>query len=185
MTVKSVINSLPDHFGVIRALAIDDIVAVTAIYGHHVETGTASFETVAPSVEEMTSRFAQLHTTGYPTLVAVDTDDNVLGFAYAGPHKPRDAYNHTVEDSIYVHPDHMGMGIGKTLLISTIKQAQLLGYKQMMAVIGGSDNYGSINLHKGLGFTHIGTAHKIGSKFNNMIDVVYMQRDLENSQRNG
>ena len=89
----------------------------------------------------MTSRFAQLHKTGYPTLVAVDTDDTVLGFACAGPHKPIAAYKHTVEDSIYVHPDHMGMGIGKALLVSIIKQAQLLGYKQMMAVIGYSDNH--------------------------------------------
>ncbi len=181
MTAKSVIHSLPDHIGLIRTLAIDDIAAVTAIYGHHVKTGTASFETIAPSVEDMTSRFTQLHKTGYPTLVAVDTDDTVLGFAYAGPHKPRAAYKHTVEDSIYVHPDHMGMGIGKALLVSIIKQAQLLGYKQMMAVIGDSDNHGSINLHKGLGFTHIGTALKIGFKFNKMIDVVYMQHDLENS----
>ena len=180
MTVKSVIHSLPDHIGLIRTLAIDDIAAVTAIYGHHVKTGTASFETVAPqSRHDFT--FAQLHKTGYPTLVAVDTDDTVLGFAYAGPHKPSAAYKHTVEDSIYVHPDHMGMGNGKALLVSIIKQAQLLGYKQMMAVIGESDNHGSINLHKGLGFTHIGTALKIGFKFNKMIDVVYMRRDLENS----
>ena len=85
---------------------------------------------------------------------------------YKRQHKPRAAYKHTVEDSIYVHPDHMGMGIGKALLVSIIKRAKLLGYKQIMAVIGDSDNHRSINLHKGLGFTHIGNAHKIGFKFN-------------------
>ncbi|MGB2107797.1 MAG: GNAT family N-acetyltransferase, partial [Candidatus Puniceispirillum sp.] len=103
---------------------------------------------------------------------------HVMGFAYAGPHKPRAAYSLTVEDSIYIHPDYMGLGIGKALLTVIIDQARLRGYKQMMAVIGGSDNHGSINLHKALGFTYIGTAEKIGFKFNNMVNVVYMQREL-------
>lgn len=179
MTDKSAICRLPNHRGIIRALTDDDIAAVTAIYGHHVETGTASFETVAPSIPDMTARFAQLQKANYPTLVAVDADEIVMGFAYAGPHKPRAAYKHTVEDSIYIDPDHMGMGIGQALLAAIIDQARLRGYKQMMAVIGGSDNHGSIKLHQALGFTHIGTALKIGFKFNNMVDVVYMQRDLE------
>lgn len=180
MTDKSAICRLPHHRGIIRALTDADIAEVTAIYGHHVETGTASFETVAPSIPDMTARFAQLRNAHYPVLVAVDADELVMGFAYAGPHKPRAAYNHTVEDSIYIHPDHMGMGIGRALLATIIDQARLRGYKQMMAVIGGgSDNHGSIKLHQALGFTHIGTAHKIGFKFNAMVDVVYMQRDLE------
>ena len=182
MTDKSAIYALPNHLGIVRALTNDDINAVTAIYGHHVETGTASFETVAPTCEDMTSRFMQLHEMNYPTLVAVDTRDNVMGFAYAGPHKPRAAYNHTVEDSIYVDPNYHGMGIGKALLASVIDQAKQRGYKQMMAVIGGSDNIGSIKLHKGLGFIHIGTAKEIGFKFNKMIDVVYMQLDLQKTQ---
>ena len=167
--------------GIIRTLSDDDIAAVTAIYGHHVETSTASFETVAPSTETMAERFAQLHQTNYPALVAVDADNHVMGFAYAGPYKPRAAYSHTVEDSIYMHPDYMGLGIGRALLTAIIDQARLRGYKQMMAVIGGSDNHESINLHKALGFTYIGTAQKIGFKFNKMVDVVFMQRDLEKS----
>ncbi|MBT6415166.1 GNAT family N-acetyltransferase [Candidatus Puniceispirillum sp.] len=179
MSDKSVISGSRNHIGNIRALSIDDMADVTAIYGHHVETSTASFETIAPSIEDMTSRFTQLQIKHYPTLVAVNADDHIMGFAYAGPHKPRVAYNHTVEDSIYVHPDHLSKGIGKALLASIIDHAQRLGYKQMMAVIGGSDNHGSINLHKALGFIHIGTAQKIGYKFNRMVDVVYMQRDLE------
>ena len=158
--------------GIIRALSDDDIAAVKAIYGHHVETSTASFETVAPSIETMAERFAKLREADYPALVAVDADNHVMGFAYAGPHKPRTAYSHTVEDSIYIHPDYMGLGIGKALLTAIIDQAQLRGYKQMMAVIGGSDNHGSINLHKALGFIYIGTAQKIGYKFNKMVAVV-------------
>jgi phosphinothricin acetyltransferase len=169
---------LPNHMGIIRALSDDDIAAVTAIYGHHVETSTASFETVAPSIETMAERFAKLREADYPALVAVDADNHVMGFAYAGPYKPRAAYSHTVEDSIYIHPDYMGLGIGKALLTAIINQAHLRGYKQMMAVIGGSDNHGSINLHKALGFTYIGTAQNIGFKFNKMVDVVFMQLEL-------
>ena len=179
MTDKSVICDLPNHIGIIRALSNDDIPAVTAIYGHHVQTSTASFETVAPSVEEMTARFTQMHSANFPILVAIDANDKVMGYAYAGPHKPRAAYSHTVEDSIYIHPDYMGLGIGRALLTAIIDQAQLRGYKQMMAVIGGSDNHGSVKLHASLGFTHIGIAQKIGFKFNKFVDVVFMQRDLE------
>ena len=182
MTDKSAICRLPNHSGIIRALTDDDIVAATAIYGHHVETGTGSFETVAPSVKDMAARFAELRNAHYPTLVAVNADELVMGFAYAGPYKPRAAYKHTVEDSIYIHPDHMGMGIGRALLISIIDQARLQGYKQIMAVIGGSDNHGSIKLHASLGFTLIGTAQNIGFKFNDMVDVVFMQRDLETDE---
>ena len=79
-----------------------DINAITAIYGHHVSFGRASFETEPPSLQTMRSRFAAFLEDGYPALVA-ELDGEIVGYAYAGRHKAREAYRLTVEDSIYVH----------------------------------------------------------------------------------
>ena len=78
-----------------------DINAITAIYGHHVSFGRASFETEPPSLQTMRSRFAAFLEDGYLALVA-ELDGEIVGYAYAGRHKAREAYLLTVEDSIYV-----------------------------------------------------------------------------------
>lgn len=155
-----------------------DISAITEIYGHHVLYGRASFETEPPTLAEMTGRIDNLLAGGYPVLVA-EHDGTVLGYAYAGPHKPRNGYRLTVEDSIYVHPDASRRGIGRALLQALIISAREKGYRQMMAVIGDSGNTPSIELHRAHGFCHIGTARKIGFKFGKFLDVVYMQLDLD------
>ena len=149
-----------------------DINAVTDIYAYHVRHGTASFEHDAPSRDEMTERFAALLAKSYPILIAeavgVGADDKqaqILGYAYAGPHKGRKGYDGTVEDSVYVAPDALRKGIGKQLLSALIQQATEQGYQQMMAVIGDSANAPSIGLHADCGFTLIGTAKGIGYKF--------------------
>ena len=154
-----------------------DIDAITAIYAHHVSFGRASFETQPPSRQDMFSRFAALAKDGYPALVA-EQDEEILGYAYAGRHKAREAYRLTVEDSIYVRHDAARRGVGRALLMELIERCRAAGYQQMMAVIGDSENAGSIELHRALGFRHIGTAQNIGFKFGVFLDVVYMQRAL-------
>ena len=155
--------------------------AVTSIYANHVLHGRASFEEVPPTTDEMAQRFATLAAQNYPILVALDEAGCVLGYAYAGPHKLRSAYRFTVEDSIYVAPDALGKGIGKALLTALITSCEKGGYKQMLAVIGDSENAASIGLHAACGFTHFGTATKVGFKFGQWLDVVYMQRVLSSS----
>ena len=154
-----------------------DINAITAIYGHHVSFGRASFETEPPSLQTMRSRFASLVEDDYPALVA-ELDGEIVGYAYAGRHKAREAYRLTVEDSIYVHHPVARRGIGRALLAELIAACRAAGFHQMMAVIGDSENTGSIELHRTLGFRHIGTARNIGFKFGVFLDVVYMQLDL-------
>ena len=151
--------------------------AITAIYGHHVSFGRASFETEPPSLQTMRSRFASLVEDDYPALVA-ELDGEIVGYAYAGRHKAREAYRLTVEDSIYVHHEVARRGIGRALLVELIAACRAAGFHQMMAVIGDSENTGSIELHRALGFRHIGTAHNIGFKFGVFLDVVYMQLEL-------
>jgi len=154
-----------------------DLQSVTAIYGAHVRHGTASFEIDPPDCDEMQVRFASLMAKGYPILL-LRSGETVLGFAYAGPHKARAAYNHTVEDSIYLHPDAMGRGYGSRLLAALIEATRARGFKQMIAVIGDSDNAASIGVHRAAGFTHIGIARNLGFKFNRYLDVVFMQLSL-------
>ena len=100
----------------------------------------------------------------YPVLLAERYDGVIVGYAYAGPCKPRPAYNQTVEDSVYLDKDCLGKGIGRQLLTALINAAASRGFNQMMAVIGASAKTASIGLHSALGFRHIGTAQEIGFK---------------------
>ena len=112
----------------IRSAGFSDIDAITRIYAHHVTSGTGSFEETPPTPKEMASRFKLREQAGYPTLVYVTPDGEIIGFAYAGVHKPRSAYRHTVEDSVYVDPAYAGQGIGFQLMTKLIECCTDLGY---------------------------------------------------------
>jgi len=161
----------------VREAELGDLQAIAAIYAHHVSNGTGTFEESPPSLAEMTTRWQSLHSESYPYLVAV-YDKELAGFAYAGPYKKRSAYRFTVEDSIYISPQYQRLGVGKALLSGLIQCATDLGYQQMMAVIGDSDNVGSIGLHQAAGFKSIGIGIKLGFKHDRWLDIVYMQRPL-------
>jgi L-amino acid N-acyltransferase YncA len=162
---------------VVRRSRDEDVAAIAAIYGHHVLHGVASFEEVPPSAEEMARRRAALVTRGFPYLVA-ERGGKVIGYSYAGAYRSRIGYRFTVEDSIYIDPSEVGRGIGRALLAEVIEQTEALGYRLMIAVIGGSETIPSIRLHAALGFTQIGVFTGIGFKFGRWIDSVYMQRAL-------
>jgi phosphinothricin acetyltransferase len=150
---------------------------VAAIYGRHVLTGLGTFEEVPPSTEEMAGRIGAVLGRGLPYLVAEDGGE-VIGFAYAGPFRPRAAYRFTVEDSVYIAPQAMGRGVGKALMSEVIARCEALGLRQMVAVIGDSGNAGSIGLHRSLGFADAGVGKSLGYKFGRWVDVVWMQRAL-------
>ena len=161
----------------IRPSRDDDVAAIAGIYAHHVLHGVASFEEVPPSVEEMARRRADVIARGFPYVVA-ERGGKVVGYCYSGPYRARIGYRFSIEDSIYIDANEVGRGIGRALLTEVIERSTELGYRQMIAVIGGSETLPSINLHKALGFTHIGTFTGIGFKFGRWIDSVYMQRPL-------
>ena len=164
------------EFQVMRA-ADADLPYIAAIYGHHVLTGTGTFETEPPSAEEFAARRATGLAGGYSWLVARDAT-GVLGFAYYGPFRPRRAYRWTVEDSVYVREDVRGRGVGGALLHALVEGAEAAGFRQMFALIGNSENVGSIGVHARLGFAHTGTMRAAGRKFGRWLDVVIMQRSL-------
>ena len=162
---------------VIRPAVASDIDAITRIYAHHVQHGTGSFETEPPDHAEMARRWSEVEARGLPWLVA-EAGGDVGGYAYAAPYRARPAYRHTVEDSIYVRADRIGSGLGKVLMPALITAVQACGMRQMIAVIGDSENVGSIGVHASLGFHMIGTMKSAGLKFGRWLDVVTMQRSL-------
>jgi phosphinothricin acetyltransferase len=164
-------------FDLRRALP-GDVAAIAAIYGHHVETGTGSFELAAPPLVEMARRYAEVTGAGYPWLVARDASERVVGFAYASAYRARPGYRYTVEDSVYVAADCGRSRIGSRLLGSLIDVCAARGDRQMIAVIGDSENTASIALHARLGFVHCGRLECVGRKFGRWLDVVLMQRPL-------
>ncbi|MBK8907940.1 MAG: N-acetyltransferase [Rhodospirillales bacterium] len=163
---------------VVRPADAADLAAIQAIYAHHVGTGTGTFEEAAPDEVDMAARRDAILARGLPYLVA-DSGGAIAGFAYAAQFRPRSAYRFTVEDSIYVHPDAVGSGVGRALLGQLIARCEAMGYRQMVAVIGDSANHRSIRLHKRLGFVEAGRLLAAGFKFGRWLDVVFMQRALD------
>ena len=161
----------------IRASKISDIAQITAIYTHHVLHGTGSFEVDPPSEIEMTQRRADVLSKDLPYLVAVE-GEQVLGYAYCNWFKPRPAYRYSAEDSIYLAPHAIGLGLGSALLAELSTQAERAGVRKLIAVIGDSNNHGSIGVHKSAGFNHVGSLKACGWKFDRWLDVVLMDKAL-------
>lgn len=163
--------------GLIRPSLEIDIPAITDIYAHHVAHGSASFETVPPEAAEMARRRQSVLTHGLPYLVA-EINTTVVGYASVVPYRPRAAYRFTVEDSVYVHRNHLGKGVGRSLLATLIEACEKTPCRQMVAVIGGTDNVASIQLHRAFGFRDVGVLKSVGFKFGEWVDTVLMQREL-------
>jgi len=167
---------------VVRDTTEDDLSAITAIYAHHVLHGTASFELTPPSAADMQARRLDIAQQGLPYLAAV-IDEVVVGFAYATRYRPRPAYRHTVEDSIYVAPGQAGKGIGGHLLRAVIERCTAGGWRQMLAVVGDSANAGSLAVHARCGFVPVGTLRSVGFKHGEWRDTILMQRSLGDGDR--
>jgi L-amino acid N-acyltransferase YncA len=170
---------------IIRPSRDEDVAAIAAIYRYHVLHGLASFEEEPPAVEEIARRRGEILALGFPYLVAERADrasatkrGRVIGYCYAGLFRTRSAYRFTLEDSIYVDPAEVGRGIGRALLEPLLLRSAELGYRQMVAVIGGSETVPSIRLHEALGFVRTGILPGIGFKFGRWVDTVLMQRAL-------
>lgn len=162
----------------IRHALPDDLDRITEIYADAVTNGTASYELEPPSRAEMGERYDNLTDAGYPYLVA-ERNSVILGYAYAGPFRARPAYRFIVEDSIYVAPEAKGAGVGKALMQALIDESTVLGFRQIIAVIGdGHADSASVRLHEKLGFHHTGRMEGSGYKHGRWLDTVFMQLAL-------
>lgn len=160
----------------IRAATTADAEAIAAIYAHHVLHGTASFDEEPPSVAFWRDKISAVQARDWPFLAA--NDDQLVGYCYATQFRDRAAYQFTCENSVYVHPDHVGKGVGRKLLKELIPAAREARFRQMIAVIGGAEP-ASVALHRACGFTEAGRMKSVGFKFGQSLDSVYMQLSLE------
>jgi phosphinothricin acetyltransferase len=161
----------------LREAREDDMPAIQAIYAPHVLNGSASFELQPPTVEEMLRRRAEVLSRKLPYLAA-ELDGKVVGYGYATLYRPRPGYRFTVEDSVYMAEGMSGKGIGQALLAAIIEHCERGGWRQMVAVVGNSENLGSLRLHEKLGFRRVGVFESVGFKHGRWLDTVLMQRSL-------
>jgi phosphinothricin acetyltransferase len=153
-----------------------DAEALREIYNVEVLESTVTFDLVPRSLAEQVAWIDE-HSGGHPAIVAVSDDDSVVGFASLSPYRPRPAYAPTVEDSVYVHRDRRGDGVGRLLLGDLVELARSHGFHSAIGrIVGGHE--ASIALHRASGFEEVGRERQVGRKFGRWLDVVLMQRML-------
>ena len=160
----------------LRDATPEDAEAMAAIYAHHVLHGTASYDVVPPPPDHFRAKVETVRAAGWPYLVA-ERDGAIAGYAYATQFRDRAAYRFTAEDSIYVHPERMGQGIGRALLDALIERCAEFGFRTIIAVIGGAEP-ASIAIHARRGFREAGRLRAVGCKHGRWLDSVYMQLEL-------
>lgn len=161
----------------IRNATLNDATTINRIYRDHVVYGTASWELTPPDDDEMRRRMGAILDQGYPYFVAT-LADQVIGYSYASSYRPRPGYRFTVENSIYVDAAYQRRGIARQLMSRVIDACTDRGFRQMIAIIGDSENIASIELHRSLGFVQVGLLPTIGFKHGRWLDSVMMQRSL-------
>lgn len=164
----------------IRPAADADAAAIAAIFAHYVTSSVVTFEETPPAAGDWERKLAGPREMALPFLVAEDVgaDAGVVGYAYASPWRPKPAYRHTVEDTVYLAPGWTGKGLGRGLLTTLIAGCAQAGMRQMIAVIADSGDGASAALHRGCGFTDAGRLAAVGFKHGRWVDTVLMQRDL-------
>ncbi len=159
----------------IRTAELADAEAIREIYNHEVAGSTVTFDLVPRTLAEQEAWLTAR--SGAHTVLVGHDGPAIVGFASLSPYRDRPAYSTTVEDSIYVHRDRHGEGIGRTLLGALVETAGAHGFHTMIGrIVGGHE--ASIALHRSVGFTVVGTEREVGRKFGRWLDVVVMQRML-------
>ena len=160
----------------VRRARLDDAEALRAIYNLEVTTSSVTFDLVPRSEAQQRAWLAER--SGAHAVVVAEEDDDVLGFGSLSPYRDRPAYTTTVEDSVYVHRDAQGRGVGRALLGELVSVATASGFHTVIArVVGGHE--ASLALHRRGGFHLVGTEREVGRKFNRWLDVVVLQRLLD------
>jgi phosphinothricin acetyltransferase len=169
-------DAIMGHVGVsVRAASPCDLEEVAGIFAHYVTGSIVTFEEDPPTVPQWRQRLGSLAERGLPFLVA-EAGGTVTGFAYASPWRPKPAYRHTVEDSVYLAPAWRGRGLGKLLLQALLTECAAAGVYQVIAVIADTGDPASEALHRGCGFTDAGRLAQVGLKHGRWIDTVLLQR---------
>jgi L-amino acid N-acyltransferase YncA len=161
----------------LRPAVVSDAPAILEIYNREVLQTTATFDLVPRSLEQQ-QEWITARSGAFAAIVAVDdATRQVVGFASLSPYKERAAYRTTVEDSVYVHREFGGRGIGKQLVTRLVEIARESGFHSIIARIEASGD-ASRALHASCGFELVGIEREVGRKFNRWLSVAVMQRLL-------
>ncbi len=160
----------------IRHAVDDDLSDIATIYNHEVANSHATFDLDPPTISYWQQRLAGAQA-GDHLLVAVDEDEDVVGYAYSWSYRPRPAYNLTRETSIYLDPSVRGRGVGRALYPALLDAMAQSGVHTAVALVA-LPNPGSVRLHTACGFEHVGTMREVGFKFDQWVDVAWYQRML-------
>lgn len=158
----------------IRPATRADVPAIRDIYNDAILHTTAVYRYEPLPLEERLAWFDEKVSHGWPVLAAMDDADALVGYATVGPFRPSPAYLHSVEDSVYVHPDHRGRGIGSLLIPALLDAIRPLGVHAVIAGIDSSNDV-SIRLHARFGFVEVARLREVGYKFERWLDLVLME----------
>jgi len=156
----------------IRMATLDDAQEILAIYSPYIENTAISFEYEVPTLEDFKKRIEKI-LLKYPWLVC-EIDNKIVGYAYACEHRSRKAYDWSVESSVYLHEDHHGKGIGRTLYLELFKKLKQGGFHTVFAGIT-LPHPASHALHLSLGFKEIGIYKEVGFKYGQWYDTLWYQ----------
>ena len=161
----------------IRYACKEDCAAIAEIYNHAVLHTAAIWNDTTVDTDNRIAWFEARALAGYPVLVS-EENGIITGYASFGDWRAFDGFRHTVEHSVYVHPDHQGKGIGRMLMKALIVEACDIGKHVMVAGIE-AQNHASIHLHQTLGFVTTGQMPQVGTKFGRWLDLTFMQLQLD------
>ena len=161
---------------IIRDAVHDDLPAILDIHNDAIRTTTAIWDETEVDLDDRRAWFDGRRSAGLPVLVA-ERDGGVAGFATYGPWRPKTGYRFTVENSVYVHPDHRRRGVANALMPELIDRAR---DSQVHAIVAGIEatNAGSIALHERFGFRQVALLPEVGFKFDRWLDLAYLQLSL-------
>ncbi|MDN0074542.1 N-acetyltransferase family protein [Crenobacter sp. SG2303] len=152
--------------------------AILEIFNDAIVNSTALYDYQPRAPQSMVGWFDAKRAGGFPVIGVEDSDGVLLAFGSYGTFRAWPAYKYTVEHSVYVHKDHRGHGLGRTVMRELIAAAR---QNDVHAMMGGIDatNAGSIALHEQLGFKHVGTLPEVGFKFGRWLDLAFYQLLLD------
>ena len=160
----------------IRPYQIEDAPILLEIINYNILNATALYDYEPRTLENQVVILEEKLSKGFPVIVATE-NEMVVGFGYYSEFRFREAYKFTVEHSVYAHPNHLGKGIGKSILENLILLAKAQKLHTMIGVID-AENQSSIAFHKKFGFEIVGTIKESGFKFNRWLHSVFMQKML-------
>ncbi|MDA8278237.1 MAG: GNAT family N-acetyltransferase [Actinomycetota bacterium] len=160
-----------------RSVTLRDTEALMTIYNREVVGSRVTLDLVPRSISQQRA-WIEEHQGVYPALIAYNkSNEDVVGFASVSPYRIRPGYSTTVENSIYIAPDHQGKGLGKYLLAAILDEAAHHGFHACIARVA-ADHVASIALHKSLGYFEVGIEREIGRKFGKWIDMLLLEKLL-------